>query len=87
MKCACFGAGELNPPLPPREGDCRVWGRKHNNPHVIKSNDRSTDRRHRRNGSPTLLTRLAPSATHLATATPEACLPTRHSPPTHQPSK
>eukprot|EP00962_Isochrysis_galbana_P055541 scaffold27323_cov124-Isochrysis_galbana.AAC.1 len=49
VKCACFGAGELNPPLPPREGYYRV-GRKHNNPHV-KSNDRSTDRRHRSPGA------------------------------------
>eukprot|EP00962_Isochrysis_galbana_P036374 scaffold12565_cov121-Isochrysis_galbana.AAC.8 len=24
VKCACFCAGELNPPLPPRKGDYRV---------------------------------------------------------------
>eukprot|EP00962_Isochrysis_galbana_P038804 scaffold13829_cov128-Isochrysis_galbana.AAC.2 len=30
-KCACFGAGEWNPPpppLPPREGDCRVGAQR-----------------------------------------------------------
>eukprot|EP00962_Isochrysis_galbana_P038074 scaffold13454_cov114-Isochrysis_galbana.AAC.4 len=80
-----FVLRELDPPLSrqgAKEGGSWiiVWGRK---PQTTckkqMTDDRSTDRRHRREPDAPDPTD-AGSHTHLATATPEACLPTRHSP-------
>eukprot|EP00962_Isochrysis_galbana_P027657 scaffold8697_cov113-Isochrysis_galbana.AAC.3 len=77
-----FVRRELDPPLPPKKGDHRVGAHEPTTTCKKPMTDPPTDDTEARDGSPTLAPGPtdAGSHTHLATATPEACLPTRHSP-------
>eukprot|EP00962_Isochrysis_galbana_P043866 scaffold16844_cov119-Isochrysis_galbana.AAC.6 len=89
--CMCMGSvlafvlRELDPPLPPRKGDHRVGAQKPTTTCKKQMTDPPTDDTEAREPDSARRSRpdrrRTPAHTHLATATPEACFPTRrHSP-------